>query len=115
MYTVHREPVNSFSIAGKREGNTTHKSETRNCIRSNVGIHPRFSARGLLLEVLDAPEDEAGQARTQQRRYPPTPRGGGAAPQHGLLLQPEGQGVPGRDRPQTQVHYKFHLKFLHGF
>ena len=68
-----------------------------------MGVCARVLAWRLLLEVLDVPPDEGGAGGAQQRHHAATRGGARAPPQHLLLLQPEGQGLSGGDRVETQV------------
>ena len=71
--------------------------------KDNVGVYHWFSAWRLLLALLDTPPDEGSAGGAEQWHHAATRGGAGAPPQHLLILQPEGQGLPGGDRAQTQV------------
>ena len=71
--------------------------------KDNVGVYHWFSAWRLLLALLDTPPDEGSAGGAEQWHHAATRGGAGAPPQHLLILQPEGQGMPGGDWAQAQV------------
>ena len=71
--------------------------------KDNVGVYHWFSAWRLLLALLDTPPDEGSAGGAEQWHHAATRGGAGAPPQHLLILQPEGQGLPGGDWAQAQV------------
>ena len=47
------------------------------------------------------PPDKGGAGGAEQQHHAATQGGAGAPPQHLLILQPEGQGLPGGDWAQA--------------